>query len=302
MGVFRTGYVQLRVPDLAVATKYYTEVLGLVETDREADRVYLKGWDEHDHHSLILRQDAQPGLDHFALKTESPEDLGIFENKLEAKGIQVNRISAGEKLAQGEAISFEDRSGHRVEVYYSMKKVGNSLPLQNPDPFPPDLKGIAAPRMDHLLVTSPNAAEDLEFYRDVFGFRLTEQVVTPDGNPIAVWLERSHTPHDIAFIPGRPGGFHHMAYWLDNWNELGRAADVMAQNNVKIDAGPTRHGITRGHTIYFFDPCGNRNEVFTGGYVPDIDNPPITWSVDKLWTGIFYWDRSERGSFVEVYT
>jgi catechol 2,3-dioxygenase len=30
---------------------------------------------------------------------------------------------------------------------------------------------------------------------------------------------------------------------------------------------PARHGITRGTTIYFFDPAGNRNEVFAGlGY------------------------------------
>jgi len=27
-------------------------------------------------------------------------------------------------------------------------------------------------------------------------------------------------------------------------------------------SGPTRHGITRGQTIYFFDPSGNRNESF----------------------------------------
>ncbi len=78
MGVFRTGYVQLRVPDLATASKYYTEVVGLVETDRAADRVYLKGWDEHDHHSLVIRQAEQPGLDHFALKTENPDDLQNF--------------------------------------------------------------------------------------------------------------------------------------------------------------------------------------------------------------------------------
>jgi catechol 2,3-dioxygenase len=302
MGVFKTGYVQLRVTDLDAAVNYYGNVLGLVETGREDGKVYFKCWDEHDHHSIIIRQADGPGLDQFGFKTESPEDLAVFEKKLEAKGIKVSRTSAGEKLGQGEAISFEDRGGHRVEIYYKMQKVGNGLPLDNPDPYPPNLKGIAAPRLDHLLITSPNAAEDLEFYRDVFGFRLTEQVVDPTGAPIAVWMERSHTPHDLAIIPGKPGGFHHVAFYVENWTEIGRAADILAMNNVKIDAGPTRHGITRGHTIYFFDPFGNRNETFTGGYVPDIDNPPITWTLDKFWTGVFYWDRTEQGSFTEVYT
>jgi (2Fe-2S) ferredoxin len=69
-----------------------------------------------------------------------------------------------------------------------------------------------------------------------------------------------------------------------------------------IDAGPTRHGSTRGHTIYFFDPSGNRNEVFTGGYWADPKLEPVTWTADKLWQGIFYWDRVEKGAFVANYT
>src|SRR5215469_17241871 len=136
--------------------------------------------------------------------------------------------------------------------------------------------------MDHTLVTNPDTVESLNFWRDTMGFRLTEQVVDPGGNPIAVWIERTHTPHDLAFIPGRAGGFHHMAYWLDDWNEIGRAADILARGGARIDAGPTRHGITRGHTIYFFDPSGNRNEVFTGGYYVDSDFEPNTWTADQL--------------------
>jgi len=29
---------------------------------------------------------------------------------------------------------------------------------------------------------------------------------------------------------------------------------------------------------------------------------PITWTADELWTGIFSWDRTEKGSLVESYT
>jgi hypothetical protein len=35
-----------------------------------------------------------------------------------------------------------------------------------------------------------------------------------------------------------------------------------------------RHGITRGETIYFFDPSGNRNETFAGlSYLAQPDRP-----------------------------
>ena len=47
----------------------------------------------------------------------------------------------------------------------------------------------------------------------------------------------------------------------------------IARYDIPLDIGPTVQGITRGQTIYFFDPCGSRNEVFSGGFIDDPDNP-----------------------------
>jgi len=302
MGVLKLGYLEVRVKDLAVARQYYTQVLGLQETDHVGGKLYLKAWDEQEHHQLVLVEDPVPGLNYMAFRLESPDDLELFEDKLERNEYRVQRVSMGDEHALGEAIRFTAPSEHRVELYYDMRLVGNGLPLTNPDPYPDGLVGIHPPRMDHTLLTTPETPASFHFWNEIMGFRLTEQVVTPDGTPIAVWMERTHSPHDLAFIPGNPGGMHHFAFWLDDWSEIGRAADVIVRGGSTIDAGPTRHGITRGHTIYFFDPSGNRNEVFTGGYWADPKMEPITWTADKLWQGIFYWDRTEKGSFVANYT
>jgi catechol 2,3-dioxygenase len=77
---------------------------------------------------------------------------------------------------------------------------------------------------------------------------------------------------------------------------------VLSRNRVSIDIGPTRHGITRGETIYFFDPSGNRNEVFTGGYIYYPDKPTITWHDDQLGPAIFYHDRVLNEAFLSVFT
>ena len=47
-------------------------------------------------------------------------------------------------------------------------------------------------------------------------------------------------------------------FYLASWEEVLRAADIIGKHKISIDIGPTRHGITRGRTIYFFDPSGNR--------------------------------------------
>ena len=238
MGVLKLGYLEIRVKAIPAAVQYYTQVLGLKETDRVDGKVYLKAWDELEHHSLVLVEGTTPGLNRIAFRLEDPEDLERFEDKLERHEHRVQRVSAGEEHALGEAIRCTAPSEHCIELYYEQPLVGNGLPDTNPDPYPDDLVGIHPPRMDHCLITAPEGPASLHFWRDVLGFRVTEQVVTPDGAPLACWLERTHSPHDIAFIPGNPGGLHHFAYWLDSWDELGRAADLIVRGGSQHRRGP----------------------------------------------------------------
>ena len=189
-----------------------------------------------------------------------------------------------------------------MELVHEVEKVGGLLPKTNPHPVPQGLKGIAPPRMDHLLVTAEEVPEASKFYMDVLGFRLTEQLLDGDGHQIGTWMERSHSPHDLAVVSGVNGGLHHFAFWLDDWDHVRTAADILAYNAIQIDVGPTRHGITRGNTIYFFDPMGTRNEVFTGGYRPDPDFPTITWTEDNIGKAIFYYEGELNDRFMKVHT
>lgn len=99
---------------------------------------------------------------------------------------------------------------------------------------------------------------------------------------------------------GEPGKLHHVAFKLDSWERVLRAADLMSMNKISIDIGPTRHGITRGTTIYAFDPSGNRFETFCGGYDTYPDHKAITWTWEEVGPGIFYHDRKLNERFLTV--
>lgn len=302
MGILRLGHVDITVPDLDLAIAYYTEVIGMDVVERTSDRVFFKCWDEDDHHSLAVRYDPRVGLDRFTFKVEREDDLDDLERRVETFGFHVSRLSRGEEVGQGESIRFETPSGHEMELVHEVEKIGSRLPSTNPGMQPEGLRGIAPPRMDHLLVTAEEVGEASRFYMDVLGFRLTEQLLDGDGHQIGTWMERSHSPHDLAVVAGPNGGLHHFAYWLDDWTQVRDAADVLAYNAIQIDVGPTRHGITRGSTIYFFDPMGTRNEVFTGGYRPDPDFPTITWTEDNIGKAIFYYEGELNERFMKVHT
>ena len=88
-GVLRPGHVQIRVMDLDEGVRFYRDVLGLEEMARDASgRVYLKAWDERDHHSIILRQADQAGMDFFAFKVDSAATMDKLEADLRDFGLK----------------------------------------------------------------------------------------------------------------------------------------------------------------------------------------------------------------------
>ncbi len=177
MSILRLSHVEIRVPDLELATAYYSEVVGLIETAREPERVFLKCWDEHQHHSVVLTYAPTHGLNSFGFKVTDAADLDFYGIRLAGAGVGTQRIGKGEwGPGHGEALRFTLPSGHQMELVYGMEQVGNLLPKTNPPPRPMNLTGMAPPRIDHIFLTAEEVDTVTRFLSEVLGFRLTEQV------------------------------------------------------------------------------------------------------------------------------
>jgi catechol 2,3-dioxygenase len=306
-GILRLSHAEVRVPDLELALAYYVEVVGLVEIERTDDhhgrRGYLKGWDEHQHHSLVLTEAPTYGLDSLGFKLHHASDLDDLQARVEEAGVATTRHAPGELFAgSGEVVRFRAPSGHVIDLEHGQVQVGNGIPKLNPPVGPDDLRGMAPPHIDHIFLMCEDVDATTDFFRDVLQFRLTEQIVADDGHLLASFLERDHSTHDIAFLTGPDGGFHHVAYWVDDWNDLRKGADTCAYHGVTVDAGPVRHGATRGCGLYFFDPAGNRNELYTGGYWFDPDDEPTTWTENEMGRAIFYYRGQVDRAFMTVHS
>jgi len=302
-GVMRPGHVQIRVLDIDEAVSHYRDNLGMIETDRDAEgRVYLKCWDEHDKFSVVLREADEPGMDHMAFKVRAEQDLWRFESDLKKAGCNVERIQTGELSGCGERVRFDTPTGHVFELFATKEVVGNGISTTNPAPWPEGLQGMAAVRFDHCLLYGGDIDGTVKIFTEILEFDLAEQVV--DGElQIAAFLSCSTKAHDIAFIRHEEDGkFHHASFLLSTWEQVLKAADIISMRDIPIDIGPTRHGLTRGQTIYFFDPSGNRNEVFCEDSYRYPDSPVLTWTVDHLGQAIFYHSRELNDRFLSVLT
>lgn len=312
MGVLRLGHVKIRVLSLATALEHYCGVLGMRHVGMtDAGDALLKCWDEWDAYSLILTECSQAGADHVAWKVEHDGDLDAFSARIRAAGHAV--LDDVDLPRCGRAFSFLLPSGHRLCLFHRKEQLGRDVGTSNPDPWPDELAGIGASWIDHVQLQcefDPGrgvnmVAENIAFMRELLDFSLAERIcVGPDGDVVAAgWMFRTSTPHDVAFAAGPRSGFHHVAFYVPEWTNLLRAADILSKKGVPVEITPQRHGITRGTTTYFFDPSGNRNEVFAGlGYLAQPDMPTVTWTEDHLDRGIFYHSGHVPEEFTEVYT
>jgi catechol 2,3-dioxygenase len=303
MGVMRMGYVHVRVTDLEESRSHYGETLGMKLVQEEPGKLYYKGWDEFDHHSVVL-EEGGVGVVKFGYKVERETDLEELEQRARQFGCLTERMSKGDNVAIGDGVRIVLPSDHVIELYAEAEHVGTDVGLINPDAFPRHLVGVGVPRVDHAMITTEDPTTLERFYQEVMAFHPAERVVDnlDDNHLIASWLSCGNTAHDIAFIAGPQGKLHHFAYNLTDWYAIKHAGGLFAMDDVSVDVGPTQHGITRGETIYFFDPSGNRNEVFNGGYLVFRDSPPLTWTVDQLGKAIFYIQRELNERFTTVLT
>jgi catechol 2,3-dioxygenase len=309
MAIMRLGHVDINVLDIKESRHFYENIMGMTVTREDKDgTLYLKCWDEWDKYSLILRPSEEATFNRVGFKVEKDADLDELSEKVKAYGIKTEFLDAGVVSDCGRVLKFIIPSGHEFNLYAQKEFVGKEVGVLNPRPWPYNGRGIKAHWTDHILLMCKGPEDVMKataFCQEVLEFHLAEQVcVGPEGKlQAATWLARTSTPHDLAFVAGPEVGMHHFAFFLDGWNDILRSADVMAMNDVKIDVTPQRHGITRGETIYFFDPSGHRLETFAGlGYLMQPDLPTVTWTEDQLWRGIFYHTGVESGAFTTAYT
>src|SRR2546428_5269806 len=125
--ILRLGHVEYRVTDLGQARAFYVDLLGFVDTGRDRTRVYLRGLEERDHHSLVLRQAPSPGVSHFAFRVAAPDDLERLHRRCTARGRPARWIEAGREEGEGDAPGGEDPPRVPGEVYYEVDHGGPEM-------------------------------------------------------------------------------------------------------------------------------------------------------------------------------
>ncbi|MFT8246421.1 catechol 2,3-dioxygenase [Roseomonas sp. BN140053] len=278
------GHLELLTPKLEESRRFFIDVLGMTESGRQGDSVFLRGWDDYERYCVKLTGARHSGMGHMAFRVRSPEALERRAAALKQAGHET-RWTEGD-LGHGRTLEFKDPDGHTVELYYETEW------YEAPPELRPALKnqaqrfpgrGVNVRRLDHLNCLAADIQANREFFERCLGMRLTEQIVLDSGVEAGMWMTCTNKSYDIAYSRenhGKRGRFHHLTFALDSREEILRAADIFLENGVHIETGPHKHAIQQTFFLYVYEPGGNRVELANAGarLILAPDWKPIRWT------------------------
>jgi len=298
--IAKAGSINLGTKDLAASLRFFGDILGMEVVEQQQGVAYLRGYQELQHHSLVLTEQDEAVVNALSFRVQRPEDVERFHDELLEQEIEVLEVASGTELGRGTAVRFLMPWGeHPIELYHDMEKTPTSdeslrskLPTNSSK-----RRGLGVRRLDHFNVqTSPGNINRAEgWLSQALGFKRREFAHIPDTSTLmASWMSVTSQMHDIAIVANmleKTAQMHHVAFNLENFSDVLTAADILRDHDVAYGVGPGKHGIGQAMYLYVHDPgSDHRVELYSGGYqIFDADWEAVEWKKDDMPEGMTWY-------------
>jgi catechol 2,3-dioxygenase len=282
--VAHLSHLHLNTPVLDDSVDFFVNYLGMSLNGEDGGRVFLRTWDEYEHHTITLTHHHVPGVARTYLRASSPEALERRVKAIEHAGFGIG-WEDGEP-GYGDTYVFRDPDGHEFGIYWDSEwfiAPSDSRPsLKNQAQAYPG-RGVCVRRLDHINYLGADVEKNRDFFRDVLGALVTEQIVLDDGSVAGSWTTFTNKGYDAVYSKdhtGANGRLHHVAFATDTRDDILRAADIALEHAVFIETGPHKHAIQQTFFLYVYEPGGNRIELCNAGarLVQAPDWEPVNWT------------------------
>src|ERR1051325_9267940 len=159
--VLRVGHATFTTPDLERQLAYYSDVLGLIVTERDKNRAILATRTGLE--AIALEKGDKPELTRLSFQVAADADFAAYARELSGHGIKSetrNGISPG----AARALVFTDVKGTVIELFseYEFAKDDGKQ------------TAITPLKLGHIAHRVGDVQKTVKFYTDVMGFRVSD--------------------------------------------------------------------------------------------------------------------------------
>jgi catechol 2,3-dioxygenase len=231
--------VELIVPDLAAAERFYTETWGLAVAAREDGAVYLRASGD-DYHVLALQQGPAAAIRSITFRVTGPDVLNdIAARTLRHAGRVIAPVAPADDPAGGTALIINDPQDRVLRfVHGDARRIADPPRRDRPT------------RLSHVNVNSIATDAAAAFLDDVLGFKLT------DRSKLMAFV-RCNSDHHVIVIADAPvNSLNHIAFMMPDLEGVMIGSGRMVDHGFPIAWGVGRHGPGDNVFSYFIDPFG----------------------------------------------
>ncbi|GAA3792597.1 VOC family protein [Amycolatopsis tucumanensis] len=267
--VAHLGHLQLFTPAFDESVEFFTRYLGMRTHGSQGSSVFLRTWDDYEHHTITLTPRATAGIGRTHLRAADEDALQRRVEAIKEAGLGIGWTDG--EPGYGPTYLFHDPDGHEFGLYHESEW------FQPEEDTRPALKnqaqaypggGVCVRRLDHVNFLGVDVEANRDVLRDLLGARVTEQIVLDDGSVAGSWTTFTNKGYDAVYTRDRlgiAGRLHHIAFATDSRADILRAADLALEQGVFIETGPHKHAIQQTFFLYVYEPGGNRIELCNAG-------------------------------------
>ena len=232
--------VDLWVPDLQAAERFYTEAWGLDLAERRGETVYLRA---SGNDPYVLGLHARAGLAailHVTFGVASTVELSRLAQSVEqAGGTVVQSPTAGDGLEGGTSLTVKTPQGFVLRLVAGGNKRTGGGPRRG---YPL--------RISHINLNCANLETCRDFFERALGFTLT------DRSAAMAFLRCNDDHHAVVLADSGVDGLNHVAFLMPEFDSLMRGVGRMRDHGYPLGWGVGRHGPGDNIFAYFVDPFG----------------------------------------------
>ena len=227
--------VDLGLPDVAAAARFFTEVWRLATVAERGGSVYLRGSGAH-HHILALHPRPQPALLRLDLAAADRAAVDTLHERVARMGVAATPPATVDEPGGGHAFSFADPEGRVLRVIAGDERHADAA-----------LVADRPHKITHVVFNTPRQEEAARFWVEALGFSVSDR-------SLLTFIRCNSDHHSVAFHPGERASLHHIAFEMADIDSVMRGAGRMRDAGHPIEWGLGRHGPGNNVFAYFVGP------------------------------------------------
>ena len=205
---------------------------------RQLTRLHLSCESEADISAISTRLDSA-GISYKATSTDVSCIDPVFGHRVVVEAVEPHPLTP----AQSRAIN---GPGQQMRMNSRAEAVVNESPRR-------------PRRVGHVVLGTPRVADALNFYLDILGFRISDQIL----KGVATFARCESDHHNLLIQPAKTSYLNHYALEMDDIDAIGRAGTAVVRERQDASViGVGRHNLGSNLFWYLTDPSGTMFEFF----------------------------------------